>query len=148
MLNEVDVGNANEPAEIRGLSKCKLYKLLSNTYMLPCKESRGVTREYLVEVYRNTVFRVNRNEIQQFEANLMLDEQLKNSFFNLGVVMDRLALLMNILHFLPLGFNDHVKPDEAWISRVARFVDPFNILRVFRRRVRNAARPAITAARV
>ena len=117
MFNEVEHVDEDRPAELRGLSKNQLYKLLNNEYLLPCKESRGVTSVWLVGVYRNQFFRVRRQDIQVFEATLSLEEAAKNSFFNLGAVMDRLRLLMPVLHLNPLGFADHVNPDEPWLNK-------------------------------
>ena len=51
MLNQYDRGADNEPAEIRQLTKSQLYKLLAAEWILPNKDSRGVTREYLAGVY-------------------------------------------------------------------------------------------------
>ena len=74
MLNQYDRGADNEPAEIRQLTKSQLYKLLAAEWILPNKDSRGVTREYLAGVYLNQLFRVGRLELQQFEARLMFDD--------------------------------------------------------------------------
>ena len=135
MLNQYDRGADNEPAEIRQLTKSQLYKLLAAEWILPNKDSRGVTREYLAGVYQNQLFRVGRLELQQFEARLLFEDLARNSFFNMSVVLERLIALMTQLGLPPLGFNENVNPDETWVCRIARYIDQWNILRIFRRRV-------------
>ena len=115
---------------------------------MPNKESRGVTREYLSGVYLNQIYRTGRLEMQQFEARLLLKDLARNSFFNMSVVLERLIALMAQLGLPPLGFNENVNPDETWVCRIARFIDQWNILRIFRRRVPGALIPNIIAARM
>lgn len=148
MYNPVEVGDPDEPVEIRNLSKSKLYSLLEDELLLPSKESRGVTRAYLVQVYRRTVFTVNRRDIMHFEARLSLAEKRKNAFYCVSLLTEKLDILLPMLGLLPLGFPQNVSPEEDWFSRVLRYVDPFNLLEAFQRRVEGAAPPPIFLSRV
>lgn len=148
MLNPVENVDPNEPAELRMLSKAQIYKMLSSEWALPAKESRGVSRAYLVNVYRAQVYRVDRIALQTFEARLVPGDMIRSTFFSMSVSFERLASLMQILGQPQLGFTPTNLPDEAWFLRIARYVDQFNILRIFRSRLPQAARPPILPARM
>lgn len=139
-MNPVDagVGDQNEPAEIREHTKGKLYKLLTETYTLPSKDSRAINRAYLVRVYLNTVFRIERVQLLEYEAHLHLDEQARNSYQNLLVLFQKADVLLVQRNLTVLGFRDGSLPDEEWAFRVLRFIDPSNILSAFKRGVRGA----------
>lgn len=138
----------NEPAEVRELSKAQLYSRVSQAYCIPDRACRATSRAYLVSVFTGTVFRVDRFNLLQFEARLQLDELVKNGSYNVTILIERLSLLLTQLGNLPLGFKVGAFPDEAWLMRVVRFVDPSNILGVFTKAVRNSTPPAIPATRV
>lgn len=138
----------DEPDALRGMSKSKMYDMEARDYLLPSKESRCISKAYLIEVFRGTVFRVRNQEILAFEVNLTLEERMKASHFNLGVIKDKAAALLQMLGHQPFGFHGSNNPDEEWLSRVVRFIDPQNLLRGFRRRVANAPRPAILPMRM
>ena len=72
--------NLDEPVELRELSKSKIYSQLASQWFLPQKESRGVTRAYLVQVHRGDVFRVQRQVILDYECRLTAAEIKKSSF--------------------------------------------------------------------
>lgn len=148
MLNPVENADPNEPAELRMLSKGQIFKMLSSEWAIPAKESRGVSRAYLVNVYRGEVYRVGRIHLQTFEAALTPGDMTRSTFFSMSVAYERLSNLMQILNLAPLGFSLTNLPDEAWFLRIVRYVDQYNILRVFRTRVPQAQRPLIAPARV
>lgn len=137
---------ANEPELFRPLTKHAIYKLLSNEFLLPAKDSRAVTRGYLSAVYRNEVFRVNRVDILTFEARLTTEDLVRTSFSCLLTSIDRLSRLLELQNHRGLGFRGSSLPDECWLYRIARFVDAYNLLGLFRRRIPNAPRPDIDAS--
>jgi hypothetical protein len=113
--------NNNEPPAIRGLSKHQLYLLLCETYMLPSIDSKGINRTYLVGVYSERNFRVPLLDYKRFEAELTPQQQKKTNLVNLLREKGR--------H--PLGFPTFVIPEEAWLCKVARFVDRKNVMEFF-----------------
>lgn len=139
--------NPQEPAQIREWSKSKLYSELSETYLLPSKESRGVTRSYLVRVFTNQVYRVERVAILQFETHLTVHELKKAVFFNVNLLVDRLERLMAQLNLPALGFGDGTAPEEDWFRRILRYVDPTNILQGFKLPVHGYQTPHIFPGR-
>lgn len=148
MINPVEVeGNLDEPLAIRGVSKTKLYRDLSDTFYLPKKDSRGITRSYLVRVYSNQVYRLERHLLLQFEAGLSVQESKKSAFYSVNLLAHRLERLLHQLHEQPLGFGDGVTPEEEWFTRVLRYVDRTNILGGFRVPVRDNPVPNIFCAR-
>ena len=54
--NNDEEARANEPEEIRKLTKKALHTRLSNEYYLPDHTTRGVNRDYLVGVYTGRYF--------------------------------------------------------------------------------------------
>lgn len=144
---EVEQGHHPDiPEEYRVQSKAKIYQNLSQTYFLPDKDSRGLSKLYLARVHRNMVFRVNRQVLLQYECGLQQDETLKTSFLNLGLLMSRMNLLLQQLAQPQLGFDQNTLPDENWLLRICRFIDRTNILGAFRRGVRDAIDPLIPAS--
>ena len=148
MFNAPEQDNGNEPEELRGQSKNKIYKLLQAQFLLPDKDSRGVTKAYLIQVYRHQVFRVQRNEIMEYEAHLRIEDNIKSAFASLPVSVTKLNTHLRLLDHLETGFTALIYPDEAWLSRVIRFTDPYNVIGYFKGRVLNAPLPDTIAGRM
>lgn len=140
-------GNQDEPIEIREWTKTQLFNRLTETYLLPSKESRGITRTYLVAVYEGRVFRIERSVLLQFESHLTMAEQRKSVFYNVGLLVERLERLLRLENQRPLGFTVGTSPEEVWFTRIVRYLDPTNILGAFRIAVQGAPVPDIFAAR-
>lgn len=150
MWNPPENPNAeNEPAALRGLSKSKLYELVSREFFIPSKECRCVTRSYLVAVHEDLVWRVRHQQILQFEIPLSVDEKLKSPFFNIGVLKAKGNALLRLTgqHELGLPEND-LNPSDPWFTRVIRYIDPWNILKAFKTRVQGIPPPNILPARM
>jgi hypothetical protein len=139
--------NPDEPMAIRQWTKTKLYEHLNDTYLLPAKESRGVTRSYLVGVYTDRVYRVERSTMLQFESRITLAEQKKSVFYNVSLLVERLDRLLDQLGQNQLGFPEGSIPEEQWFTRVLRFADQNNILGGFRLPIRDAPVPELFSAR-
>ena len=121
----------DEPAAIRNLTKNQLYLLLSETYLLPGIESKGLNRTYLVGVFTDQHFRLNLLEYKRFEAELTSAQQKKTNLVNLAYILRKLNALLAEQGRRPLGFPDFIIPEESWLTKVARFVDRKNVMEFF-----------------
>lgn len=134
----------NEPAEIRKLTKTQLYDNLSEEWLLPPKESKGVNRAYLVNVFRENVYRVPIMEFKRFEVELTPLQMKRNNLVNLTYIMRKLNSLLQERNNMPLGFDDFVVPDENWLVKVARWADRANLLEFFQMPVTRAPNQGLT----
>lgn len=143
MINQTQnqAGNPDEPIEIRDWTKSKLFTHLNDTFLLPDKDSRGVTRSYLVGVYTQENFRVERSVILQFESGISLAEQKKAVFYNVGLLVERLDRFLQQLQMPRLGFGTSVCPEEKWFTRILRYIDRTNVLGGFRMAIQHAPVP-------
>lgn len=132
-LNRTQPGQAgvNEPPEIRNLNKHSLYNLLADQFLLPPLESRGVNRIYLVGVYTNRNYRVPIMDYKRFEAELTAAQTKKTALVNLGYILRKLNRLLAERGENNLGFADYVVPEEAWLCKIARYVDRKNLMEFF-----------------
>lgn len=131
-----DQPRPEEGAETAGLSKNQLYSRVASTYFIPPLLSRGVTRDYLLQVLNNQVFRVTLNVIKHFEVDLDKAHTTKTSTQNNSLVVRKLNLLLSHQNNRPLGFDEYDVPESTWLYRAARYIDQTNILELFERAVR------------
>ena len=124
---------ANEPEVLRKLSKHAIFKLLASTYILPEEHCRAVNRRYLVRVYSNEVFRLNRLTLLDFESRLTLEEQVRSSNQSVANLVEKANRILNDHNELQLGFEGNCLPDEHWIYRVVRYIDPYNVTGSFKK---------------
>jgi len=124
-------GNDNEPPEIREQNKNQLYTTLTNQYLLPPVESKGVNRQWLVGVYTGNNYRVPLLEFKRFEAELTPGQMKKTGLVNLLYILRKLNALLRERGEHTLGFPDFVIPEESWLVKVARFVDRKNVMEFF-----------------
>lgn len=148
MLNRVEELRNEEPEQLRELSKSKIFELLGRTYFLPDKDSRCITRAYLVAVHTGAVYRVERTQLLNFEVDLTFQEKVKSSFFHMGILRQRADILLQQLGLLPFGFPNNTNADEGWFVRVLRMIDPYNILGAFKTRINDARLPRIPAGQL
>lgn len=148
MFNEESDTRAEEPLELRTQNKSQIYNLLKSKFILPMKEARGVSRAYLVAVYENKVFRIERATLLHFEAGLTLEHQIKSGPINISTMVRRLDELQMQKKSVPLGFPEAGLPDEPWLWRVARVLDQSNLLGFFRKAVDGSIPPEIPCSRV
>ena len=139
---------ANEPEVLRKLSKHAIYKLLSATYILPDENCRAVNRRYLVRVYSHEVFRLPRLTLLEFESRLTLEEQIRSSCQSVANLVEKVDRILADNDQPRLGFEGNTLPDEQWIFRLIRYVDPFNTTGTFKRRVAGAPRPETEGGRM
>ena len=129
------VAEQREGEDTRHLSKQRFYNMLSENYFLPSIDSKGVCRQYLLRVHRNEVFRVTNREYKTFEVNVNPGHFKKNGLSCLGHLVTRLNRLPVSRNERPLGFPEHVIPEESWLIKVARKIDQHNLLEFFQREV-------------
>lgn len=148
MLNRIEDIRDDEPEEFRGLSKAKIYEIISRTYFIPDKECRCVTRQYLAAIHLGQVYRIERADLLNFEVQLSFEEKQKASFFHLGILRQKADLLLQQLGQLPFGFPSNTMADEAWFIRVLRLIDQYNITGAFKYKIRNARLPRTPSGRM
>jgi hypothetical protein len=141
-------GNPDEPAEIRDLTKKALHERLTEQYFLPPNNSRGVTRVYLVGVYRNQHYRIGLFDMQRFMAELTPQHMRKAPHINSNDVKAKVQVLLRE-HGMPvLGYPDGVIPEEGWLLQVARMLDQTNSTAIFTEAIPNPAEPDILTTRM
>lgn len=127
----------NEGPETHGLEKKAVYQKVALQYFLPPILSRGVNREYLLKVLKGEVFRVTHSDIKHFEVDLTDDMTKKFTTVNNGLLVRKLNRLLESRRESPLGMDEHDPPDQvscshqAWLYRVARYIDPTNLTEFF-----------------
>ena len=113
------------------LSKNQLYDTVNQTYLLPPPGSRGVTRDYLLRVHRDQVFRVTHHVYKHFEVDLAPNHLKKTTLVNCAMVVKKLNLLLAERRQSSLGFTHFEVPESAWLMKVARYIDQTNLLECF-----------------
>lgn len=129
---------ANEPEEIRQLTKKALHFRLSNEYYIPEHTTRGVNRDYLVGVFRGDYFRVPLLEYKRFDAELTPAQKKKCPILNGIDAVSKINRLLVETNRRPLGFPDGLYPDEKWFLGIARYIDQVNVTGIFLEPVANA----------
>ena len=150
MFNEFEYeGDMNIPNDpFQGLTKSKIYEIVSRDFVLPAKESRSISREYLIKVHQASIFRIRREQLLNFEATLSVEEQKKAPFFNVGYLLSRLNVLLQQQGMAPLGFTNNSQPDEPWFTRILRYLDRYNVLNGFKVKIRGSEPPLCLAGRM
>lgn len=144
-----DVENrAGETEETKNFSKTQLYKYVGIDKVLPSIEARCSTRAYLLRVLRREAYSIRREELLMFEATLQEDEMEKTPFFNMSLLKERLDALLQFQEKPTLNLPEGTLMDESTFSRILRFEDRANILRGFKKAVRNCELPRIIPGRV
>lgn len=132
-----DRGHPNEDPETRELDKKKLYNVLAVRHFLPPFSTKGITREYLVKVYRSEVYTIPLLDLKHFEVELTLEMNKRVGIPNNSLLVRKIDGLLRSRRLPPLGFDAYEPPDEVvhahqnWLYRVARFVDSHNMLQFF-----------------
>lgn len=139
-----DAPSMDEELDTRNLEKKDLYEMVSETWYIPPYQSRGVTREYLLKVRRNQVYRVSTSDIKHFEVALRPEHHRKAQGMGHAVLIRKLNILLEMTHRNPLGFSEQEIPDQNWLHRVARHIDPTSLTEFFE--VAITKEPAPTAS--
>ena len=129
--DEDDIAHANEPAEIRDLTKKALYARLSNEWCIPECSSRGVNRLYLVRIFTGEHYRVRLIDFKRFEVELTPAQKKKAPMLNGPDALRKINRLLQETNRPQLGFGDGVFPEESWFLGIARYIDRGNISGIF-----------------
>lgn len=140
--------DVDTPLPFQGMTKKKIYDILSREYVLPSVQSRCITKKYMFAIYNKEFFSVTREELLRFESSLSLEETKKSSFFNVSLLTWRLDKYLHLEEKKPLGFSEDTQADEAWFSRILRYLDPYNVLGGFTCRVKGSLAPKHSAGRL
>ena len=126
----------DEDTDTKNLDKnelYELYELVTKDYMLPPINSKGITREYLLQVKEGEVFRVTHRDHKEFEYTLDKDQQKKVGVVNNALHVRKLNMLLKQHGEKELGFTEFNLPDQNWLYKVARYIDRTNMLEFFER---------------
>lgn len=145
---EEEEARADEPEEIRTLTKKALHAKLNGEFYIPECASRGVNRAYLVRVFTGTNYRIPLLEYKRFEAELTPAMKKRVPLLCLQESSTKLTRLLEELRQPPFGFQNGVYPEEAWFFNVARFVDRSNICGFFMSGLPAAMSPDCLTARM
>lgn len=121
----------DEGDDTKNLDKHELYEIIAKEYMIPPVNTKGVTREYLLQVKDGQVFRVTHRDHKNFEFTLDKDQKKKVGVVNNALLVRKLNLLLTGLGQRPLGFTEYNLPDQNWLYQVARYIDRTNVLEFF-----------------
>lgn len=123
------------------LQKNELYDLVASEYFLPPAASKGVTREYLLNVRKGSVFRVTNQSWKTFDFKLNKEHHRKSFMINNPILVRKLNLLLKSRGDKPLGFDEFNVPEQNWLFKVARYIDRTNLLEFFDEPVDNEPAP-------
>ena len=105
--------------------------MLNKTYCLPPFASRGITRDYLLKVHRGQVFRAKSLDLRHFEVELTPEMNKRVGLLNNCFLVRKVNVLQRSRGEPDLGFDEYDPPEEAWLYRIVRYLDPTNILEFF-----------------
>ena len=132
-----DLPRQDEGPETRSLSKKELYNLVAASWMLPPFNSKGITREYLLKVQRNEVYRIDTKAWRTFEYELQPHQQKRTAVINNSLMVQKLTVMLSLTGHKPLGFTMYDPPDQNWLYKVARYVDYANFMEAFEAKIRD-----------
>ena len=121
----------DESRETARLTKLEIYESVEHTWDLPSFSCKAMTREYLLRVKHDEVFRVDKEVMRKFDFGLSKKQNRKMAIVNLGYVVRKLKVLMNEKKMKELGFEEWDAPDQVWLMRIARYIDQENVLELF-----------------
>jgi hypothetical protein len=122
---------SDEGPDTSSLKKQELYDSVADKWFIPPSDSKGVTRDYLLQVRRDQVYRVSTLQIKQFEVELTAEMQRRASNINNSVLIKKLNYLLSSTGRKELGFTEFDVPDQAWLYRIARYIDASSITEFF-----------------
>ena len=137
---------SDEGHDTINLEKKELFEMVEKDWFLPPYSSRGVTREYLLKVHKNRVFRIGHSELKHFEVDLTPAHLRKVQGMGHAVLVRKLNALLSLTGRKPLGFTEHDVPDQTWLHRVARVIDPTSLTEFFEIAVRKEPQPTNDSA--
>lgn len=131
LTNLAGPNNAEEPAQYRGITKALMYTTLSDQYLLPAVDSKGVNKQYLIQIAEGLCYRLPILDFKRFEIDLVPKHWKKVSYLNLSILVQKLNSLLRERNELELGFPANIVPEETWLIKVTRYLDQENLLEIF-----------------
>ena len=110
---EISQARVDEDSSTKHMDKPELYESLMQAYFLPPLHSRGITREYLLNVHKCQAYRVEHMVLKQFEVNLTVKMSKKVGVINSGLLVRKLNLLLKSRGDNELGFDEYDPPDQV-----------------------------------
>jgi hypothetical protein len=138
----------DEGPETQKLQKNELYDLVANDFLLPPCTSKGVTREYLLNVRNGKVFRVTNHEWKTFEYKLEKKHHRKSQLVNNPILVRKLNILLKSYGQHDLGFDEYNVPEQNWLFKMARYIDRTNLLEFFEEPVEREPAPTDTSSNI
>ena len=89
--------------------------MLSADYFLPPRDSRGVSRTYLVSVYTHKYFRIGNIGLKKFMAELTPSQLKKAVFITKAETHYKVEQLLRETGKKELEFKSGLIPDGAWL---------------------------------
>jgi len=120
-----------EGMETKNLQKHELYEIVSTKYVLPPVASKGITRDYLLQVKDGDVFRVTNEDHKHFEYRLTKSMIKKVGIINNALLVKKLNLLLRDRGERELGYTEYDLPEQNWLYKAARYIDRSNLLEFF-----------------
>lgn len=130
-----DQPRQDEGPDTRSLSKKELYNMVSLSWMLPPYNSKGITRDYLLKVLRDEVYRITARDWKDFEYKLQSNQLKRTAVINNSLMVQKISIMLHLFGLKPLGFTMFDPPDQNWLYKVARFVDTTNFMEAFETKV-------------
>ena len=123
--------DSTEGLETLNLSKTEIYEIVSADYILPPCTAKGITREYLLKVKNGEVFRLLNTDYKKFEYPLNKAQMRKIGTVNNALLVKKLNLLLKLKGQNDLGYTEFNLPEQVWLYKIARYIDPTNLLEFF-----------------
>lgn len=115
---EISQARSDEDSSTKHMDKSELYEALVQDYCLPPLHSRGITRDYLLNVHRCQVYTVGHTTLKQFEVNLTVKMSKKVGVINSGLLVRKLNILLKSKDNNELGFDEYDPPDQVAYLKV------------------------------
>jgi hypothetical protein len=138
----------DEGPETLKLQKNELYDLVAADFVLPPCTSKGVTREYLLNVRNGKVFRVTNQQMKTFEYTLEKKHNRKSQLVSNPILVRKLNILLKTYGQLELGFDEYHVPEQNWLYKMARYIDRTNLLEFFEEPVEREPAPTDTSSSI
>jgi len=110
---EMSLAKSDEDADTRNLDKSQLYEMVTEQHFLPPLHSRGITRDYLLAVHRDQVYKVGLQTLKLFEVNLTQRQTKKVGVINSPLLVRKLNFLLRSRRENDLGFDEYDPPDQV-----------------------------------
>ena len=136
-----DSVRSDEGPETRNLDKKMLYEMIALLFFIAPYGSKGMTREYLLNVHSGKVYRVRHGELRHFEVDLTPQMTKKLGVVNNGLLVKKINIILKSREQPELGFTQYEPPEQVnyfhknWLYRIARYIDTSNLTEFYEKPV-------------